>query len=80
MSEVPGGGWIPFVRCLSPDEVIQVSRDLALVGEADVRLALTEGGFWTIDDLDYVLFHLAEAKSFVDDLAARGEGLVYLIG
>lgn len=68
------------MRCIDPEEVVQVTDDLAQLGEVEVRSAFAREGFLAPGDLDYVLTHLAEAKAFMSDLAGRGEGLLYLIG
>lgn len=70
-----GYGWIPHIQVLDPADVAEFARDIVCVDEEEVR-ALTDDE----TERDYVLRYLADAKGFVTRLAARGDGLVYLIG
>lgn len=67
-----GDGWIPWVRALSPAELIDVADDVA-----DLADELHADSF---ADRDYVLDFLQRARRFVTDLAAEGRGMAYLIG
>nr|WP_314843226.1 hypothetical protein [uncultured Microbacterium sp.] len=69
-----GYGWIPWVRAVSPEEVVEIARDLA-----DLQpVAIEEGA---VDrDTQYMLDYLNRAVQFVSGLAVSGRGFVYMIG
>lgn len=65
-------GWIPWVRALTPAEVVDVADDLAaLVEELNAE---------SFEGRDYVLHFLDRARTFVMGLAEDGRGMAYLIG
>lgn len=78
-----GWGWAGWVRALTPEQVVEVARDLERIGddEAKERLgdrALPNG---QVDpDAAYALHHLRKVRAFMAGLAADGRGMVYLIG
>lgn len=76
-------GWIPFEQALSPAHVKAIAKDLATVGESDIRRALPTFNRPQIsedDEFEYVAQYLAEATKSTARLASEGRGLVYLIG
>lgn len=70
-------GWIGFRRVLDPNEVAAIADDLDVV-LADADPSLIDCRF--DGPTDYVRRYLTDARDFTRSLAARGEGLVYLIG
>lgn len=66
--EMHGLGWDPWVRTLRPDEIPAIRDDLA---------AISDTVEW---DAKYVRSFLESARAFVDQLAADGRGMVYMIG
>ena len=76
-------GWIPWVGVLTPTDVDDVARDLALLDAGDVDALLARDGYGTdaaADERQYVNHHLREAQRFTAGMKQRGWGLVYLIG
>ena len=79
-------GWDSFRKVLSPEQVLDVARDLALIGEQEVLAARVRefGGTGVInddpDELRYVMQYLDDAKAFVAELAEENLGLIYTIG
>lgn len=76
-------GWEPWVRTLTPPEVLAVAGDLGHVSDEDVEVRLRESHFFGREfdgELDYVVSHLRKARTFTANLAAEGRGLVYMIG
>lgn len=69
-----GYGWMPWVRAVSPEEVLEIAEDLT-----DLQHAVRDEG---IDDRDarYMLDYLNRAVEFVTGVAASGRGFAYLIG
>lgn len=67
-------GWIPWVRTLPPEVVIEIAGDLA-------ELAKSIGDVpGPSRDADDVRGFLASAAEFVSQTASRGRGFVYMIG
>ncbi|MEE2521270.1 DUF1877 family protein [Pseudarthrobacter sp. J75] len=78
-----GMGWEPWVRALTPPEVLAVARDLEEVQDADVESWLRESpsSMWDFDtEFGYVVTFLRKARTFTANLAAEGRGMVYMIG
>jgi len=76
-------GWEPWVRTLTPPEVLAVARDLEEVSDEDVELRLRESHCFSPDfdgEVDYVVSYLRQARTFTANLAAAGRGMVYMIG
>ncbi|WP_426520271.1 hypothetical protein ACPPVQ_07715 [Diaminobutyricibacter sp. McL0618] len=69
-----GDGWTPWVRALSPTEVIEIAEDLVelLPAVRDAEIAHR--------DTRYVLDYLNRAVEFVTGVAASNRGFAYLIG
>lgn len=66
-------GWVPWVRALSPEEVLEIAEDLV-----DLQHAVRDE---TSDrDTRYVLDFLNRAVVFVTGVAASHRGFAYLIG
>lgn len=78
-----GMGWEPWVRALTPPEVLAVARDLEEVSDEDVELRLRESHGFSPDvdgEVGYVVSYLRQARTFTANLAAEGCGMVYMIG
>lgn len=79
-----GLGWDPWVRTILPEEVSAIRDDLCAIDESRVRAWArtwqSRHGADNDDELRYVLDFLKRAQEFVDQLAADGRGMVYLIG
>jgi len=78
-----GMGWEPWVRTLTPDDVVDIARDLALLSDEQARAALS--GFTRFGDDEagetaYALQYLAAARRFVQRLVEEDRGMVYMIG
>jgi len=73
------GGWHPWVRALTPEEVVEVADDLAALEHEIASVGLVPGGA-DGEDEDYLLHFLRRARTFVQCLAAEGRGMAYLIG
>jgi hypothetical protein len=76
-------GWEPWVRTLTPPEVLAVARDLEDVSDEVVELRLRESHCFSQDfdgECDYVVSYLRQARTFTANLAAEGRGMVYMIG
>lgn len=67
-------GWIPWVRALSPDEVVEIAADL-MVLEQGIDDAVESD-----DDTEYVRNFLRRAVEFVSHAASQNRGFVYMIG
>jgi hypothetical protein len=75
--------WEPWVRTLTPPEVLAVARDLEAVSDEVVELRLRESHCFSRDfdgEFDYVVSYLRQARTFTANLAAEGRGMVYMIG
>lgn len=76
-------GWEPWVRTLTPLDVLAVAGDLENISDEDVELRLRESRFFDRDfegEFDYVVNYLRQARTFTANLAAEGRGMVYKIG
>lgn len=76
-------GWEPWVRTLTPPEVVAVACDLGNFSDEDLEVRLRESHFVGRDpdgEFDYVVSHLRQARTFMANLAAEGRGMVYMIG
>lgn len=67
-------GWIPWVRALSPEEVLEIAEDLADL------LHVVQDDKTNDRDSRYVLDFLNRAVEFVAGVAASNRGFAYLIG
>lgn len=74
-------GWEPWVRALTPSEVVVIARDLVEVSDDEVHHLLSnlphvdrESG------VKYAVAYLQRARAFVTNLAEEGRGMVYIIG
>lgn len=73
-----GLGWTAWCRALAPEQLPDVARDLAALGE---ELGVTAiDGSTTTDGGRYVHHYLARARGFVERLVVDGRSLAYLIG
>lgn len=72
----------PVERTLSPQAVVEISADLALVIDDEVAERVrAQPCFGDPDgEVDYVLDHLARAREFVKELVRSGRGMIYMIG
>lgn len=76
-------GYEPYIGVLSCDRLPAIARDVASVSTADVRLScagLCYDDRRRRDDVGYLTHYVAAAKAFTADAAARGHGIVYMIG
>lgn len=76
-------GWDPWVRVLSPEEVVPVAGDLLRISDADAEAVIRARSYFGRDpdqEVAYVLQFLARARGFMAELAAAGRGMVYMIG
>ncbi|MCZ9881131.1 DUF1877 family protein [Arthrobacter sp. B2a2-09] len=74
-------GWEPWVRALTPSEVLAIAQDLDDVSDAEVRLRLPDSPYVNRDlDVEYAVGYLRRARVFATNLADEGRGMVYLIG
>lgn len=84
VTHTDAGGWIPFERFLTPDEVGTIARDLADTDECRVMDALAADSSRSLadfeQDVDYALHYVSAAISFTQTLVESGSGLVYWIG
>jgi len=67
-------GWTPWVRALSPKEVVAIAEDLVELQNAMRDDELPDG------DTRYVLDYLNRAVEFVTGVAGSQRGFAYLIG
>lgn len=75
------GGYEPYVKALSPEELALAADDLESVTESDVEALFQRDDFFPGEgDRNYILEYLEDAKRFATDLRQRGFGLVYIIG
>jgi hypothetical protein len=76
-----GDGWDPWVRALTPSEVLTIAQDLDDISDAEVRLRLPDSPRVDRDlDVEYAVGYLRLARVFAANLADKGRGMVYLIG
>ncbi|MFA4841090.1 MAG: DUF1877 family protein [Agrococcus sp.] len=76
-------GWHAWVRALSPDEVVDIARDLAPIDSEQAAASLRAAARSGADpdaEAQYGAQHLGAASTFVSRLAAEGRGMVYMIG
>lgn len=74
-------GWIPWLGVLTPSQVDDVARDLALIDEDDVHDHLArDGGPVSAGGQGYVREYLRQAQQFTARMQQREWGLVYRIG
>ncbi|MCH1882537.1 YfbM family protein [Agrococcus sp. ARC_14] len=76
-------GWSPWVRALTPVEVIEIARDLESIDDADAQARFREAagvGRDPEDEARYGSQYLSVARAFTTALADDGRGMVYLIG
>ncbi|KRE74166.1 DUF1877 family protein [Arthrobacter sp. Soil762] len=76
-------GCEPWVRTLTPPEVLAVARDLVDFSDEYVESRLRESHCFNRDfegEFDFVVSYLRQARTFTANLAAEGRGMVYLIG
>jgi hypothetical protein len=81
--DMNGMGWDPWVRTLTPPEVLAVAGDLEHISDEDVELRLRELRFFGRDfddEFGVVVNYLRQARTFTANLAAEGRGMVYMIG
>ena len=69
-----GYGWIPWVRAISPGEVLEIAEDLIVLQQA------VGDDMADHRDARYVHDYLNRAVEFVAGLAASRRGFAYLIG
>jgi hypothetical protein len=67
-------GWTPWVRALSPKEVLEIAEDLVELQPAVRDDQIAHGG------TRYVVDYLNRAVEFVTGVAASARGFAYLIG
>ena len=83
VTPIDAGSWRPWIRALDPADTADAARDLATLGDADVRM-LIAGSRLPVEEQDgeisYVAGFLRQAQDFTRDLRERGWGLVYAIG
>ena len=76
-----GEGWDPWVRALTPSEVLSIAQDLDDISDAEVRQRLPDSPYVDRDlDVEYAVGYLRRARVFATNLADEGRGMVYLIG
>jgi hypothetical protein len=76
-------GWEPWVRTVTPPDVVAVAHDLENLSDEDLELRMQEPRFFGrgLDgEFDYVVGYLRQARTFMANLAAEGRGMVYMIG
>ncbi|MFH5878207.1 hypothetical protein [Arthrobacter sp. NA-172] len=74
-------GWEPWVRALTPSEVLTTAQDLEDVSDAEVRLRLPVSPYVARDvDVEYAVGYLRRARVFASNLADEGRGMVSMIG
>ncbi|WP_309073131.1 DUF1877 family protein [Paenarthrobacter sp.] len=74
-------GWDPWVRALTPSEVLAIAQDLDEVSDGEVGLRLPVSSHVDRDrEVDYAVGYLRRARTFAKNLADDGRGMVYLIG
>ncbi|HNP56943.1 MAG TPA: DUF1877 family protein [Gordonia sp. (in: high G+C Gram-positive bacteria)] len=77
-----GMGHLPFVRVLTPAEVVDVAKDLADISDQEVADRLHAHKFYGPthgDDLSYALDYLERARTFMRGLVGSGRGMAYTI-
>ena len=67
-------GWIPWVRALAPDDVVEIAEDLVDLQRSELEDAAGD------QDTRYVLDFLQRAVEFVTNAAASNRGFAYMIG
>ena len=78
-----GMGHEPWVRVLTPDEVLRIAPDLERINEQEVEENLDDPWKELRDkgeEVAYAVEHLHRAKAFVQLVAAERRGFAYLIG
>lgn len=73
-----GLGWYPWIRALTPEEVLEVAEDLRALEDETPGEGLCAG--ISDEDIDYALPFLSRARRFVEALASEERGMVYMIG
>ncbi|MEZ2388895.1 hypothetical protein AB6813_04990 [bacterium RCC_150] len=74
-------GWEPWVRALTPSEVLAIAQDLGDIADAEVRLRLPVSPYVDRDlDVEYAVGYVRRARAFATNLADEGRGMVCLIG
>lgn len=74
-------GWEPWVRALTPSEVLTIARDLAEVSDDELQHVLPNLPHVDREsEVKYAVAYLQRARAFVTNLADEGRGMVYLIG
>lgn len=78
-----GMGWEPWVRALSPGEVVTIAEDLASISDDEVVATMSR--FRKFEERDgeeteYAMQFLHRAQEFVTGLASSARGFVYMIG
>jgi hypothetical protein len=77
-------GYVPHIGVLGREQIPQIASDLASVRAADLRQH--SSGLRYDDesrresDREYLTYYLGVARSFTEDAASRGHGIVYSIG
>jgi hypothetical protein len=74
-----GWGWEPWIRVVTPVEVAEIARDLEALADHEAVAFFMKSGM-DGDGCEYPVSYLRAAQTFVSGLAARGCGMVYLIG
>ncbi len=67
-------GWIPWVRAVAPDDVLEIAEDLLDLQRCELEDVAGD------QDTRYVLDFLQRAVEFVTNAAASNRGFVYMIG
>lgn len=67
-------GWLPWVRAIVPDEVIEIAEDLI-----EFQHSVSDDGV-TGQDARYLLDYLQRAVEFTTQVAASNRGFAYMIG
>jgi hypothetical protein len=77
-------GYLPHIGVIDRDRVREIALDLASVKDVDVRQHSTDLRYSDESrresDREYLTYYLGVARSFTEDAAARGHGIVYSIG
>jgi len=76
-------GWEPWIRCLAPDEIGAIARDLQSFNDEELegRIRGDEVGAHDTDrEIEYQRQFLDRARAFVEALEREGRGMVYMIG
>ncbi|HEY5783987.1 MAG TPA: DUF1877 family protein [Microlunatus sp.] len=77
-------GYLPHIGVIDRDHVREIALDLASVKDVDVRQHSAELRYSDESrresDREYLTHYLGVARSFTEDAAAQGHGIVYSIG